>query len=186
MNVRRLALIIGVLIVILFAFGGTAQAQDKPHNGFAMGYPAAAGILWNISDTVALWPELIDVRHASTTSNGLQNDNNAIGAGMRVLLYLAPVQAFRPYIVPQFDYTRQNSTSTATSATSTATALVTTTTSTYSGAASFGVQYALSARFGVFGEVGFEYDHETGTGLIASHGNTTGTRNAVGVIVYFP
>ncbi len=183
MMARRLGLITAFLMATVLV-GHTAYAQEKPPSGFAMGYPAAAGVLWNVSDTVALWPELIEVRHTSTTTSGSQRDTNAVGAGIRALLYLRPVDAFRTYIAGQFDYTRQHVT-TETAVGSGTTAGLGTTTSTYSGAASFGAQYALSARFGVFGEVGIEYDHEMGTGVIRSGGNTTGTRNAVGVIVYF-
>ena len=54
---------------------------------------------------------------------------------------------------------------------------------------SVGAQYALGKRFGVFGEVGFGYQHshETGGSLIQTDitSHTIGTRTGVGVILYF-
>jgi hypothetical protein len=180
MNVRRSALILG-FVAVLFS-DCAAFAQDKPHNGFAMGLPAAAGVLLNVNDKIALWPELAGVAHLSSTNGPSSVDNNSFGAGIRALFYLSPVQAFRPYFVPQFDYTRTHNSSDTSLA---AIAPAATTLSLYSTAVSFGAQYAMSARFGVFGEAGLEYSHGKGTGFIASTENEISNRRAVGVIVFF-
>jgi hypothetical protein len=60
----------------------------------------------------------------------------------------------------------------------------------YSATGSFGVEYAISSRFVVFGELGYGYTRAKNTfngatAITAGITNATGVRTAVGVIVYF-
>ena len=60
--------------------------------------------------------------------------------------------------------------------------------STYATTGSFGAQYSLAGRFGLFGEIGLNYSRQSSdSSAIGSqgHSNTCTTRSGVGVIVYF-
>src|SRR5690349_6856829 len=48
---------------------GTADAQDDPRVGLTMGYPTAIGVLWHVSDRIAVRPE-IDFSRSTATSEG--------------------------------------------------------------------------------------------------------------------
>ena len=52
---------------------------------------------------------------------------------------------------------------------------------------SFGAQYRLSDRFGVYGEIGIQYSHSASDTIIISSATTHswGTRSGVGAILYF-
>ena len=184
----RIVRILSVALLTGLAAVSTAGAQDQGKIGLTMGYPASVGIVWPVSESVAIRPELSFSGSSSDSSGSAfesEADGWAIGTGVSALFYLRKYDNLRTYFVPRFTYSRATNTVTSSSFTNTES----TTTTTNTGlAGSFGAQYSLGDKFGVFGEVGFGFNHSTGkstttTGRASS--NTWGTRTAVGVI-FFP
>ena len=169
-----------VLLLGLVAAG--ANAQDTRQVGVAMGYPSSIGLIWRASDTVALRPEFSfsGGSTGSSSPGGYSSDTTAWGLGVSALFYARKWDKASAYLTPRFSYSHTSTT---------ATQLLAGTPSTaenhgnaYSIAGSIGAQYSLSRRFGVFGEVGFAYTHQTSTyTAVENTANTWGTRTAIGV-----
>src|SRR5262252_8279767 len=175
----RHTLLIALAACLLLPAG--ASAQDTPRFGIVMGFPAAVGILWNVSDRVALRPMIDWSRSSSestTTISGLPPGIPTIttttttnisgwnlGAGVSALFYLTKADALRTYVSPGFSYARGSSTidTTVTGSRGLPTPLptgpVTTRSSNYTTFGAFGAQYTLGQRFGIFGELGLSYVH---------------------------
>ena len=116
------------------------------------------------------------------------SDSWALAAGMSGLFYVRQWEALRAYVVPGFAYVRTKTTSEQSES------IV----EEYAGSGSFGLQYALGRRFGIFAEVGVEYSllKSSGGPSAASPGPQTGSvtrstthmvvpRSGIGAIFYF-
>jgi hypothetical protein len=174
---------------ILLAASGTAGAQEKGKAGVTIAYPASVGLIWHVTDTVAIRPAFSFAHSDSEISTGIaDNENTTFALDLGALFYVKKYDNVRTYISPRFEYSRSSST---TSPTSTQGSLpeVTTTGTTTGAAGVFGAQYAPTSRFSVFGEVGFGFNHrhsESDTsGATVFKTNTWGTTSGVGVIFYF-
>ena len=184
----RIARIAALAAVVGLAAASNAGAQDQRTVGITMGYPASIGVLWQLSDKVAIRPEL-SISGADSDANSAsfvsETSSWALGTGVSALFYLHKYDRLRTYVVPRFTYSRTSNT-TSTSSFTTSENTTTTTNTGFSG--SFGAQYSLGDRFGVFGEVGFGFNHSSGNSDISVtkvSGNTWGSRTGVGVI-FFP
>jgi hypothetical protein len=198
---------LGLLAAITTTFlASTASAQDDPRVGIVMGYPASIGVMWQVTDGVALRPE-VGVQKASnevtatsspsvggatiTNSSVNVNDNWQVGIGLSALFYLSKPDKLRTYISPRWAYTRTSSTSATTPASG-----ANSTGSTGNGnfvSGSFGAQFALARRFSVFGEIGLGYSRT----VVAPAGSTSATlftesaswnlatRSGAGIVFYF-
>jgi Outer membrane protein beta-barrel domain len=173
--------------VILFAIASTASAQERGDAGIVMGYPAAIGVTFHLTDTIAIRPEFSFTR-TSTESSVLGTertvDSWSTGVGASALFYVSRADSLRTYLSPRFSYGRSRSDSGVNLPIDGAS----TTNKTYSVAGSFGAQYSLSDRFSAFGEVGLAVSNsKTRIGTLAgeSSGTSWGTRSGVGVVVYF-
>ena len=185
MQIRRFLFLAAAL---LFLARGTASAQGAGKLGVTMGYPSSFGIVWHVSDKVAIRPELTITVSSSESSNSsfsAENDTWNLGTGVSVLFYLKSYDQLRTYFSPRLSYNRntnENTSSGITTSTSEAT-------STNTGVAGmFGAQYGLGDKFSVFGEVGVGYTRSETSGspqVTKSSGNSLGTRTGVGVIFYF-
>ena len=188
--------VLGVVIITLAVVANTASAQDEPRIGITMGYPASVGVVWHVTDRVALRPELTatssnnDVTATTSTGSTLNtNDNWQVLFGVSAMLYLSKHEGLRTYISPRWAYTRVGSTSVSGSPTSTSSSVG----QTQFVSGSLGAEYSLGRRFAVFGELGVGYNHTTNspTGsspvplFTTSTSNTVGTRSGAGVILYF-
>jgi hypothetical protein len=202
MSVRTIATMIMMLVL-----AHTASAQETPRVGISMGYPAGIGIIWHITDGVALRPEISVQKQSgqSTTMRasviiGLPSDGTTIttsestmdfwqaSVGVSALFYLSKHDALRTYVSPRWAYTRDSSnlpsslSDSINFGTSGSGNLV---------AGSFGAQYALGRKFSAFGEVGVEFSRTVSTPNDRQFGSsrdvfqTFGTRSAAGVILYF-
>jgi len=192
---------VGLMAVAITLFAGTASAQDEPRVGVVMGYPASVGIIWRVSDTIALRPEIsatssssdlnatssVAVGGSTVTNSSLNtNDNWQVLAGVSALFYVSKHDALQIYVSPRWAFTRVSSSSASNGVTSTSSGNV----QFVSG--SIGGQYALGTRFAVFGEIGLGYTYTTNTPTspivtlaTASTARTIGTRSGAGVILYF-
>jgi hypothetical protein len=186
--------------LLLVSASGAAAAQDSPAVGATMGYPASIGVLWHITERVAIRPEVslsqlsntatatvtvigpggVVISSTTTTST---NDQWNVGVGASGLFYVAQWDALRTYVSPRFQYTRGSVTGmsgpTQTDFQS----------NQYLVSGSFGAQYALSRRFAVFGELGLGFSKSSTTstqpGSGTSDTNAWSTRSGVGIVVYF-
>jgi hypothetical protein len=173
-------------------------AQDPPRVGLVMAFPAAIGVVWNVSDRVTVRPEAMFVRSSSestftlstlgtTTASLVTTDSWQVGAGASALFYLGKPDALRTYVTPRFAYTRSNSSS----PTIPGISLADTVASNYLVSGSFGAQFAVGRRFGVFGETGLAYTRSRASapGSSIARPDTTSTsvglRGGAGVVLYF-
>jgi hypothetical protein len=170
-----------LLCVMAFvAVPAIGSAQEVGQVGITMGYPDSIGVLWHVTQKVAIRPEF-SFSHATSDTNlpsaqtSVSSTGVAIGAS--ALFYMNERDHLRPYIAPRWTYSHSDS--------DTGT---TTTTHTISGL--FGAQYALGSHFAVFGETGLTYGHssaktDVAIATVTGSGNSIGTRTGAGVIFYF-
>ena len=176
-----------ILLVTCF-LGGAVRADAQAHGrlGVTMGYPAAIGILWHVSDRVALRPEFSFSQSDSSSESivSATTDFWSLGTGISALFFSPVSDNLRTYVAPRFSYVRTHGEGDVTKSTTTS----------YSIAGMFGGQYSLGRRFAAFGEVGFGYSRQTGTATstvvstevrTTNRGNSVGTRTGVGVVLYF-
>jgi hypothetical protein len=199
------------MAAITFTFlANTASGQDTPKVGVTMGYPSSIGVIWQVTDGVALRPELTFTHNSgeSTTTGGISislpggiatpsttvttNDSWQVMVGVSALFYLSKHDALRTYVSPRWAYARASG-----SSSSGIVELGTfgSTSSTHIVAGSFGAQYALAPRFSVFGEVGLSFSRGTTSPIapntvtfITNSGavsRTFGARSGAGVILFF-
>ena len=185
--------------ILALACAATAQAQPtEPKVGVTMGYPTSVGALWNVSERVALRPELSLIHTSDDGTSSLaglfgssgssSSDLWTVGVGVSGLFYISKAESLRTYVSPRFAYTRTSISGTNTSTTAALPPIViggSTTTSTTSGASaiyfvsgSFGAQYSLGSRFAVFGELGLSFsDTETSTTSSSPSPSVSGIRS---------
>jgi hypothetical protein len=138
------------------------------------------------------------------------SDTTALGVAISGLFYVARKDSLRPYVSPRFTYSRTSVSGTTDNGTIIGPTTTDSVVSSYAGSLSFGAQYSLGRRFGVFGELGGSYARintaSTSTFTIAtstfingaivqatsaqvvrgsSAQNQYSTRAALGVIVFF-
>jgi len=204
---------IALLLATGFAFSPRPCAAEEPSRvGLSMGYPASVGIVWHVSNGVAVRPELSFSHGSGDTVDGLSpltftstTDSTAVGVGVSALLYTAKWEALRADVSPRIAYTRSTASTTSTEVipvvvipvlagvpvipTLPPNPTVSTTISSYLIAGSFGAEYALARRFALFGEVGYGYirtsNSSSSSASLKETANATGTRTGVGVIFYF-
>ena len=170
---------------VMMAGTPRAEAQEKGQAGITMGYPASVGVLWHLSERVAIRPEFSFSNSDSSSAALLDASSQfwTLGTGVSVLFYTPVRDNLRTYVAPRFSYIRTHGDSN----------ITTSTTTSYSIAGMFGAHYSLGRRFGVFGEVGLGYARLTGSSMsdlipqtrITNHSDSIGTRSGVGVVLYF-
>jgi hypothetical protein len=186
MQIRRFLFLAAGL---LFLARGTASAQDAGKTGVTMGYPSSIGIVWHASDRVAIRPELSIAGSSSESSNSsfsAENDSWNLAVGVSALFYLRTYDRLKTYFSPRLTYARSTNENTSSGIT---TSTITSTVTNTGVSGSFGVQYGLSDKFSVFGELGVGFNHAKTTGstsqVTTSKGNSWSTRSGVGLIYYF-
>ena len=182
-SVRRatLAALAGVTLVAVPAY-----AQEAGQVGLTMGYPASVGLVWHVTDRMAVRPEMSFALGSSETHSDVfetEGESSTFGTGVATLFSLREWDQVRAYAGPRFTYSR--TTSKSESLLDDVTELTATT---YDVAGLFGVQYTPHPRFAVFGEVGVGYSNrETksdGTALVLES-RSWGTQTGAGIIFYF-
>jgi hypothetical protein len=154
-----------VALMLVMGWSRPALAQEKV--GLTMGYPTAVGLLWQVSDRVAVRPEFSwaqDSFESDSTFSQASSDSTGVSFAISALVSLRQWGAVRSYVAPRFETAR----------TTTETTLET-------------------PPFGVFGEVGLMYARGKVEGTESllerssstSRGHTVGIRSAIGVILFF-
>jgi hypothetical protein len=184
---RRFAITAATGCLVLLS-APAALAQEKGQVGITMGYPASVGLVWHVTDKVAIRPEFLIARSSTETTvpflGGAESSSWNVGTGVSALFYVQRWENLRTYVSPRFSYSRATSTfdaaPTGDEGTSTNTA--------YSISGLFGAQYSLGRKFSVFGEVGFGFSDTTSRSELSdvrTNGQTWGTRTGLGVVFYF-
>ncbi|HEY7285092.1 MAG TPA: hypothetical protein VH497_06610 [Vicinamibacterales bacterium] len=185
--------------LLSFVPSSVALAQDPGQVGITMGYPTAVGVIWHVSDSIAIRPE-VNVTTSTTNVTLSSTSATAYGVGISGLFYVKHWDALRAYVAPRYAYQHGSATS------STGIDLPfplpidlptfqsSTTTSQHNFSGLFGAQYLLHRHFGVFGEVGATYTNTTSTFTTTPPTPVTqanpsshafGFRSGVGGIFYF-
>ena len=173
--------------VLLLGCGlGTANAQDDPRVGVTMGYPTAVGVLWHVTERIAIRPEIDFARSVATTETtsttilppNERDEATTVRPGISALIYVTRREGLRTYVTPRFSYISTDSSSSEIES------------SNYLVSGSIGAQHRLGDRFAIFGELGVEYARSTtrlsSTFLsIETRRSTVGTRSGAGVVLYF-
>ena len=190
--------IVAAALLMIFS-SARVRAQERGDVGITMGYPAAVGVLFHVSDSLAIRPEV----SFSTTTTDITlttSSSTLYGVGVSALIYVKRWDALGAYVVPRYSYQHGSSTSTidlnlpvnlpiALPDVST-----TSTTDQHSIGGAFGAQYRLHEHFSVFGETGAAFTiMKTSTSLSIplpdTRANPTGhsfaLRSSAGVIFYF-
>lgn len=169
-------------VAILFGSSTPAFAQDKGKVGLTMGYPSSVGILFHVTDKVAIRPEFNFAQSSSeldTVIGDSESSSWILGTGVSALFYLRAWDDTQLYVSPRFTYTHNSTSSEVVSAASS---------NNWGLSGSVGAQHKLGTRFSVFGEVGFGYSRSTigaGSSVVEATASGVSTRTAVGVILYF-
>lgn len=187
---NRALLLAAVCVLLLPA---TSRAQERGQIGLTMGVPAAASVIWHVTDRIAVRPEITFAQVTSKADVSLPNASTEtrsrqLSYGASLLWYFGASDNVRPYVSPRIAYSR-----------------ITTEDSrpslpgvgdddddpagTLAVSGSFGVQYTPSRRFGLFGEVGIARAHTAQSRSFPGIAVTTSvtswsTRGAMGVILY--
>jgi hypothetical protein len=170
--------------VTLFAV--PAPAQEAGQVGITMGYPASVGLVWHVTDRVAIRPEVSFALGSSETHSEIfdtEGDSSTFATGVATLFSLRDWDDVRAYAGPRFSYGRTTSNSE-----TLLDGVTELTATTYELAGLFGVQYTPHRRFAVFGEVGVGYtNRETkgGASTLILESRSWGTQTGAGIIFYF-
>jgi hypothetical protein len=202
-------LMLGVCLVLSVA--ANVLAQDAGQMGVTLGYPAAVGVIWHVTDHVAVRPEISFLTTSAEipaitgiSLPGLSADlgetsSTTVSTGVSGLFYFGKWDKLRAYVSPRYTYSRLTAESGSTLSTDARN-------SAYTVTGSFGAHYQLHRRFAVFGETGFGYTHSHTTSTsrlllpvipvgpnvpspisqsIESNSHSWATRTGAGVIFYF-
>jgi hypothetical protein len=160
-------------VSVVLSAGANAFAPDAGQIGVTLGYPSAVGVIWHVTDNVAVRPEIsfsTGSTESPVISSGLslpdvsvnvgETSSTTVTAGVSGLFYFGEWDKLRAYVSPRYTYTRLTTDTGSTFSTDARN-------SAYTVTGSFGAHYQLHRRFAVFGETGFGYTH-TRTTLTSS------------------
>jgi hypothetical protein len=188
----------GLATMVAVVMAAPAAAQDAGSVGLTMGYPAAVGVVWHVTERIALRPDFT----LSTTTTESTSTNDSIfvpqvstttstswsaAVGLSALLYLNSTDQLRFYVAPRAAYLR---TSIDIDDDEPLAATFDNTSTGFVAAGAFGVQYNAHDRFAIFGELGAQYTSQSSTSEFLTsrtrgENRSAGLRSAVGVTLYF-
>lgn len=173
-----------ILAATLLSVASLASAQEAGRVGLTMGYPAAFGVIWHVTDSLAVRPA-VSFQTATSESTLSSTDTTSIGVDLAGLWYLSRWDTVRTYVSPRWAYAHSSSNI----------SLLGDSFNSYGVIGAFGAECTLQRHFAVFAETGLAYSHSTTSSRIGvSPGQTSTVRNTshgwanrtgAGVIVYF-
>jgi hypothetical protein len=187
-------------VVMLLAMAAPATAQEAGDVGLTMGYPAAVGVIWHITDAIAVRPDLTvstSTTESTSTTAGFGGGTNLVSTttstswttsvGLSALFYVKTLDRVRLYVAPRAAYLR---TSIDLDDDQPLPRAFDNSTTGFVAAGAFGAQYGAHERFAIFGEAGVQYSSQSSrsallTSSSRSENRTAGLRSAVGVTFYF-
>jgi hypothetical protein len=206
--------LIASLCVVVLTMASAASAQDERRVGLVMGFPASVGVLWQVSDRLALradgtynWssatiegvddslPTSPSPIPAFEISISQESSSQSGSIGVSLLFDLHRRDQFRIYLAPRVGWAVTHTESTVTIDVSPALipgipprdSTTTQSETAYSPTvgASIGTSTRIGDRFGVFGEAGFSYNQATTEEILQATRRSFGIRGGVGAILFF-
>jgi hypothetical protein len=178
--------LMAVAAFALCALPSEALAQEKGKIGVTMGYPAAIGVLWHVTENVAIRPEF-DFSWSSSESEFSESDSLGFASGVSALIYTSRGDNLATYFSPRYSFVRSSANRTFEGAQFIEPEIETTTRG-HAFTGSMGAQYFLGSRFSVFGELGLSYTRTTQTNDrddSEPRTSTFGLGSSVGIVLYF-
>jgi hypothetical protein len=183
----RIAL--SVFLTAFFLVANPLNAQEKGKLGLTL---PGIGVIWHVTKDFAIRPNLGFSWFSTTAGNGSQyasdSDGSSFTASVAGLFYLHSVGDLNFYLCPRYSYRRYTTDQTSVSPSQT---MSYTTTNTGNGIAGlWGLEYALTKRLTVFGEIGLGYTRTKTTTTLpftlnpTTHGNDLSTTAGFGLHFY--
>jgi hypothetical protein len=150
MNVRMAC---GAGLVLAGLTATPAAAQEKGDVGLTVSAPSAIGVIWHVSERVAIRPEF-SFSFSETDGEGANVSDisaHSVALAGSALFYVGQWDSLRTYFAPRLSY------SWAGSSTGNSGLDIDSNQNAWGLAGSFGAQYALGTRFAVFAEAGLMY-----------------------------
>ncbi len=175
------------IMLSLMPFSLFAQERENPRRSFGLTFPNI-GAIWHISDNIAFLPG-IDFNHTwsdlSTMDGSITTDTLGVNASMR--FYVSRWKGVRLYLAPKYRFVWGKSSN------SIPVELYDLNLRTYRHTASgaWGLQYAISDRVSIFGDIGVGYSRLTQSTssirpipTINPRSSQIGTEGTWGLILY--
>src|SRR5262249_12304306 len=93
---------------VLF-MAASAHAQEKGRTGVVIAYPTSIGFLWNVSDRVALRPDVSFTKNKAENATA-ETNSYSVETGLSALFYVKKWQNIAAYLTPRFSYSRSKTT----------------------------------------------------------------------------
>jgi hypothetical protein len=164
-----------------------AQGKDAEKQKFGLTFPNI-GVIWHITDNVAFLPGF-SFNHSWSSSDDFYKDStNLLNVDASLRFYVQEWKGVRFYLAPKYSFGWVDTESDIGYETSPSTRAVTTYSHAVSGA--WGLQYAISNRISIWGDIGVRYSHGTGSTSpstilgLDTHTNSISTVGTWGLILY--
>src|SRR5688500_16475043 len=95
-------LLSSLLLSLVLVPTAVAHAQDRARTGIVMGYPTNIALLWHVSDTLAIRPDVSFTHSSSESESSIfgttsSNDSWSVTVGASALWYIAKTDNVRTY-----------------------------------------------------------------------------------------
>lgn len=171
--------VLGALLLAAAVANTTAiAAQERQRVGVVFAVPTTVGLEWELGSRLAIRPDCSFSWTSTDSASALGSfDTKDLTVGVSALFYVRHWSLLRAYVSPRFSHQLSHGDGSFAAGTRTQ--------SLFSG--SFGAQYELGPRFGVFAEAGVEYGRGRYSGGAAGVTKSTSFSNraALGAILFF-
>ena len=179
-------IVCGAGLVLAGLMATPVAAQEKGDTGLTISAPSAIGVIWHVSEKVAVRPE-VSFSFSETdgdSANVSDIKTHMVTLGGSALFYLGRWDSLRTYFAPRLSYSWSGS-STGDSGFD-----ISSNQDAWGLAGSIGAQYGLGTRFAVFAEAGLMYSStriESVTSIVNLDRTAWafGSRTAIGGTLYF-
>jgi len=176
------------LLVMVALIPAIVSAQDKAGETRKFGLTIPnIGLIWHITDNVAFVPDITFIHNWSTfgsDSTLYKHSGNGVAVNAALRLYIQDWKGIRFYVTPKYGFSRSSSSSESQSGSGSSGI------NTHSVTGAWGLQYAVTDRISLFGDIGARYSRGKSESIdsVISEGRTTnnnfGTVGTWGLIVY--
>ena len=179
-------MVCGAGLVLAGLMTTPAAAQETGDIGLTISAPSAIGVIWHVSERVAIRPE-VSFSFSESDGEGTNVSDvsgHSVGLAGSALFYIGQWDSLRTYVAPKFSYSWTGSN------TGNSTLDLSSNQDAWGLAGSIGAQYNLGTRFAVFAEAGLMYSSsrtETASSIVNLDRTTWvfGSRTAIGGTLYF-
>jgi hypothetical protein len=180
---KKLSLILLVVFLLLPAML-FSQDKEAPKNKFGLTFPTI-GAIWHITDNVAFLPGFSFGHNWGSSRSALIDNgtskNNSLSINSSLRFYVYEMKGLRLYVSPKYSYNWNNSDSNLPTTSSKSSRYA------HSIDGSWGLQYAISRRVSIWGDVGVGYSHSSissNPSSVETKSNAVSTVGSWGLIFY--